>query len=123
MSISSVGSSDPYARYRQQMVDLLGPPTQTGTQAPRTTAPSSAAAPADADDNSSNSFATKFKADLTSLNAKNVHGGHHAQSAASNPSDTATGSDATTSTDTVGQWLDQFANLLKSAAGIAAVVA
>lgn len=129
MSISPVGNSDAYARYRQQALDLLASPSQTGTKTPQTTAPSYVTPADTSDESSSNPFATKFTTDLSMLNsaddkkshAHGAHGHHHKASAAS---DAANAAGATTNTvDPLGQSLDEFANLLKTAAGIAAVIA
>jgi hypothetical protein len=135
MSISPVGNSDAYARYRQQALDLLASPSQTGTQTPQTTAPSYVAPPDSTDQSSANPFATKFKADLTTLgspqdgksHAHGAHGhGHHKTDSTdltdptTDPTSTTTDStDPTASTDVFGQAIDDFANLLKSATGTA----
>ena len=135
MSISPVGNSDAYARYRQQALDLLAPPSQAGTQAPKTTAPSYVTPPDTTDQSSSNSFATKFKTDLSGLgsqdgksHAHGAHGhGHHKTDSTdltdptTDPNSTATTNptDPTATTDVFGQALNDFAGLLKSATGSA----
>lgn len=128
MSISPVGNSDAYARYRQQALDLLASPSQTGSQTPQTTAPSYTNPADTSDESSSTPFATKFTTDLSMLNsaddkkshAHGAHGHHHSASASTD----AKAADATSTTaDPLGQSLDEFANLLKTAVGIAALIA
>lgn len=128
MSISPVGNSDAYARYRQQTLDLVSSPGKAQTQTRQTTAPSFTTPPASTDQSSSNLFATKFSADLSALNetdrksrADGAHGQHH--KAAADAASTNNTTDTTASTDPIQQSLDQFANLLKTAAGIAAIIA
>lgn len=131
MSISPVGNSDAYARYRQQAVDLLASPSQK-TQSGKSTALSYVALPDMTDQPEANSFATKFKTDLSMLNGSNggkvhAHGahGHHSKADASTqPSDSTTTKDAAAaSADPLQQALNEFGNLLKTAAGIAALIA
>lgn len=129
MSISSVGNSDAYARYRQQALNLVVSPSQAKTQASQTTAPSIGTSPDTTEQSSSNPFATKFSADLSALNstdrksqAHGAHGQHHKADAAADAT-SATDSSANASADPIQQSLDEFANLLKTAAGIAAVIA
>lgn len=129
MSISPVGNSDTYARYRQQALDLLTSPGQK-TQAGQTTALSYITPPAQTDQSDTNPFATKFKTDLSVLNGSNdgkshahsAHGHHGKADATSQTSDSTTTSD-TAAADPLQQTLTEFANLLKTAAGIAAVIA
>ena len=127
MSISPVGNSDAYSRYRQQALDLLASSSQTQPQSTPTTAPSYVAPTSGSDQSSSNPYTT-FKADLTALNQpsggpSHAHGGHghhhHGQSGATaastnstDPTDPTTGA---TSTDPIDQALDAFADVLKSA--------
>lgn len=132
MSISPVGNSDAYARYRQQAVDLIASPSQPRTQAPQTTAPSYVTPPDPSQQSSSNPYAAKFKADLSGLgspqngksHAHGAHGGHsHHKADATNLTDPTTDpnstttdtTDATASTDVFSQALNDFAVLLKSA--------
>ncbi len=127
MSISPVGNSDAYARYRQQALDLLASSSQSGTQSAPTTGPSYVT-PSDPDQSSSNPFATKFKADLSALNSshndRHAHGTHahhhHAGGADPTTADSTTQStdqaNATSVSDPFSQALDQFADVLKSAA-------
>ncbi len=129
MSISPVGNSDAYARYRQQALDLLASPSQAGAQTTPTTAPSYVTPTDPTDQSSSNPFATKFKADLSALNsphggthAHGAHGHHHHQTgtdataSATDPTSTTDSTDATSATDPFSQALDQFAEDVKSAA-------
>jgi hypothetical protein len=123
MSISPVGNSDAYARYRQQALDLLTSPGQTTPQVSQTTAPSYATPPA-TNDQSSNAFATKFKTDLSGLGSSqdgksHAHGGHgHHKADAADPTDpnstSADATDATASADVFSQAIDDFANMLNS---------
>ncbi|MFT3730075.1 MAG: hypothetical protein QM780_01440 [Hyphomicrobium sp.] len=135
MSVSPVGNSDAYARYRQQALDLLASPSQPGTQAQQTTAPSYVAPQSWTEQSSSNSFTTKFKADLTSLNSSQdgnsrphpAHGHHHQSASQTDPTTneadaSATTTNASTTTDALSQALDEFADLLKTAAGIASII-
>ncbi|MBS0251341.1 MAG: hypothetical protein JSR78_09780 [Proteobacteria bacterium] len=128
MSISSVGNSDAYARYRHQAVDLLAPPGQKA-QASQSKALSYVAPPDMTDQSDANHFATKFKTDLSMLNGSNdgktdgAHGHHSKADTASQTSDSTTTTDAAASTDPLQQTLNEFVNLLKTAAGIAAVIA
>lgn len=130
MSISPVGNSDAYARYRQQALDLLASPAQSTTTAPQASGPSYVAPPDATDESASNPFATKFKTDLSTLNSAHdskphTHGAHahHAKADATAASAAESTTDAPSATDAIGQTLDEFANLLKTAAGIAAVIA
>ncbi len=138
MSISPVGNSDAYARYRQQALDLLAAPGQSATKPPpTTTSPSYVTPPNSTDQTSSNLLAPKFNADLTSLNptqhgtshTHGAHGHHHhganadASTNATDPTSAASASGTTTNTDPLSQSLEEFANLLKTAAGVAAVIA
>jgi hypothetical protein len=132
MSISPVGNSDAYARYRQQALDLLASPSQPVTQTPQTTTSSYVTPPDATDQSSSNPFATKFKADLSGLgsqdgksHAHGAHGHSHHKTDTTDIADPTTDPDSTTtdstdptaSTDVFGQAIDDFENLLKSAAG------
>ncbi len=125
MSISPVGNSDAYARYRQQALDLLASPSQVGTQSAPTTSPSYVTPPDATDQSASNPFTAKFKADLTALNSSqngnsHAHAHHHHTGGANKASDATTAStDSTTATDPIDQSLDEFANLLKTATTIA----
>jgi hypothetical protein len=132
MSISPVGNSDAYARYRQQAVDLLASASQSTNQTPQTTAGTYVAPSNATDPSSSNSFGTKFKADLSGLgspqdgtsHAHGAHGGHgHHKAQSTDLTDPTTDTNSTTtsatSTDPVEQALDEFANLLNSATGTA----
>lgn len=140
MSISPVGNSNAYDRYRQQALDLLATPGQAATTAiPTTTGPSYVTPSDSTDQTSSTPFATKINADLTSLNptqqgtshTHGAHGHHHhmggagadATTNATDPASAAVAAETTTSTDPLSQSLDEFANLLKTAAGVAAVIA
>jgi hypothetical protein len=132
MSISPVGNSDPYERYRQQQLDLLASPTQASTQNTPTTSPSYVVPASSTDQTSSNPFAAKFKADLTALNSprdgasgpQGAHGHHHHHSggpAASStqtnlidPNNPADSTDSTSSTDPFSLALDQFADVVKA---------
>ncbi|MET0408591.1 MAG: hypothetical protein ABW006_09510 [Hyphomicrobium sp.] len=133
MSISPVGNSDAYDRYRRQAVDLLSPSGQQKTKV--STAPPPLPAVTDADHLATPSqFATKFKTDLTTLNSSQggtspthaPHGGHHHFHGAAQTDTTTTDAsatdDTTTGPDALSQSLDDFANLLKKAAGIAAII-
>ncbi|WP_409562487.1 hypothetical protein RLW55_20185 [Hyphomicrobium sp. B1] len=129
MSISSVGNSDAYARYRQQALDLLASPGQQ-MQAGQTAALSYITPPATTDPSDTNPFATKFKTDLSMLNGSNdgkshAHGahGHHGKADATSQTSDSTATTDTAATDPLQQTLTEFANLLKTAAGIAAVIA
>ena len=131
MSISPVGNSDAYERYRQQQLDLLASSTQASTQNAPTTSPSYVVPASSADQTSSNPFAAKFKADLTALNSprdgasgsQGAHGHHHHHSggAVSNtqtnliaPNSTADTTDTTSTTDPFSLALDQFADVVKA---------
>lgn len=128
MSISPIGNSDPYARYRQQQIDLLGPPTQASTQTTSADSASTVAPAASSDPTSSSTFAAKFKTDLTALNSqggtsgpRGAHGHHHhgggAAPASSNTDITDPNSTSdTSSTDPFSAALDQFAEAVKQAA-------
>lgn len=128
MSISSVGNTDAQARYRQQALNLLASPGQK--TAAQSTALSYVALPDMQDQPDSTSFATKFKTDLSMLNDSkdgkaHAHGahGHHKVNASSQTGDSTTATDARASTDPLQQTLTEFGNLLKTAAGIAALIA
>ncbi len=129
MSISPVGNSDAYARYRQQALDLLATPGQSATQNVPTPAPSYVAPTDPNDQSSTTSFATKFKADLSALNssqggshAHGAHGHHHHQSATdatastTDPMDPTDPTNSSSDTDPFSQALDQFAEVVKSTA-------
>ena len=131
MSISPVGNSDAYERYRQQQLDLLASSTQASTQNAPTTSPSYVVPASSADQTSSNPFAAKFKADLTALNSprdgasgsQGAHGHphHHSGGEVSNtqtnlidPNSTADTTDTTSTTDPFSLALDQFADVVKA---------
>ena len=122
MSVSSIGSSDAYARYRQQL-NLLSSSSQ-GTPVPQTT---SRAVPLDGTgETASSSYATKFKTDLSSLNNSRHHGHAHAPTdATANASDASGSQDSTSTNDgsaTFKQTMDELASILNVAAKIASVV-
>lgn len=130
MSISPIGNSDPYARYRQQ-IDLLAPPTQANTQTTSAESALTIAPATSSDPTSSSTFAAKFKADLTALNSqggtsgpRGTHGHHHhgggAAPASSNtditdPNSTTDPTSDTSSTDPFSAALGQFAEAVKQA--------
>lgn len=123
MSVSSIGNSDAYARYRQQQLNLLSSSSQ-GTSHPQTT---SRAAPLDAtDETASSSYATKFKADLSSLNSSrhHAHAGVPADAAtsASEAASTPDSTDTTAGSDAFKKTMDELAGILNVAAKIASVV-
>jgi hypothetical protein len=126
MSVSAIGNSDAYARYRQQQLNLLASSGQ-GTSLPQTT---SLSTPLDAasETATTSAFATKFKSDLSSLNGSHHHAhGHGAvptdattnatdASSAINPASPAGASDA------FSQTMNELASVLNVAAKIASVV-
>jgi hypothetical protein len=136
MSISPVGNSDAYDRYRQQQLDLLASASQPNTQnvlTPQTTSPSSgdptASTTSSTDPVSSGSYAAKFKADLSALSSPQggtsgphgAHGHHHhggggaLASSDTNLTDPTTDPDSTnstSSTDPFSAALNDFADLV-----------
>lgn len=144
MSISPVGNSDAYDRYRQQQLSLLTSASQANSQTvltPQTTTP----APSDsgstaADPVSSGSYAAQFKADLSALSSPQegasgphgTHGGHHHHQGGSgilsvdstdlvDPDSTTVATDDTAnSSDPFTQALDAFAGVVKQTADTAA---
>ncbi len=129
MSVSPIANSDPYARYRQQQIDLLAPPSQANAQSQSAASTSSVAPAASSDPTSSGTFAAKFKADLTALNSQGgtsgphgAHGHHHHGGGApsnnstnvdlTDPSTDPTASISTSSTDPFSAALDEFADLV-----------
>jgi hypothetical protein len=131
MSISPIGNSDPYARYRQQQIDLLAPPTRASAQTTSADSASTVAPAASSDPTSSSTFTAKFKADLTALisqggtsGPRGAHGHHHhgggAAPASSNtditdPNSTTDPTSDTSSTNPFSAALDQFAEAVKQA--------
>jgi len=139
MSISPVGNSDAYDRYRQQQLNLLASASQANSQTvltPQTTSSTDSAEPSAtaSDPVSSSSYAAQFKADLSALNAPprgtsgshGAHGHHHhgggggilsADNTDLTDPDSATDTtDGTTSSnDPFTQALDAFADVVKKA--------
>jgi hypothetical protein len=139
MSISPVGNSDAYDRYRQQQLNLLAAAGQADTQTvltPQTTTPDSPdSGTAASDPVSSSSYAAQFKADLSALNSPQggtsgphgAHGHHHHGGGGgilstdntdiTDPDSTTDTTDGTTSnSDPFTQALDAFADVVKETA-------
>jgi hypothetical protein len=117
MSVSPVGNSDAYSRYRQQQLDLLSSAGQSAMPAQTT----SQASPLDLDD------PTASNTDVSKSKAAHGHHRHHGApaDATASTSDASTSTDATgaaTGTDTFSQTMDELAGILNVAAKVASVV-
>ncbi|RUO99477.1 hypothetical protein [Hyphomicrobium sp.] len=121
MSVAAIGSSDAYARYRQQQLSLLT--SLNGSTAAQS---SSNPVPFEADQTAAKTYASRFKADLSTLNDRHHHAQYSASSgapsSAGNTADNSDSANSNPSQDSFKQTMDQLVGLLNVAAKVASIV-